>query len=329
MFGCPGLKRQQKREDVVMTKPESKTVWLQLPEYRVVPLKPRLAEHVMELKQAIQQGVSAYMDPARQDFFDVELKNGWGYIHVYAEARAVYLVAYSVCRSFFSFPHLSRSPNVEEPDKEGHMNEPIAVKFDDDPLPDSPQADLLTVILSRALHDEPNFTYLIPDERQRRAVLPWFFRTLAIRASRVCGEIYTTEAIHGGALWIGPGLAKTFSRVLRSEMLMAPFRLGRTTLRRCLTMRARLEEVHRRLARGPHWYLLILGVEPSDKEDVIREALIDPVLSRADAEGLPCYLEIFNLANLPFYKECGFRIAGAGRIDGGGPNFWALMRAPR
>ena len=50
--------------------------------------------------------------------------------------------------------------------------------------------------------------------------------------------------------------------------------------------------------------------------------------SRSDAEGLPCYLETFNPANLPFYKELGFRIEGAGRIPGG-PNFWAMVRGPR
>jgi hypothetical protein len=49
--------------------------------------------------------------------------------------------------------------------------------------------------------------------------------------------------------------------------------------------------------------------------------------SGSDAEGLPCYFETFNPANLPFYKKLGFRIEGAGRIPGG-PSFWAMARAP-
>ena len=88
-----------------------------------------------------------------------------------------------------------------------------------------------------------------------------------------------------------------------------------------------LEEVHRRLACGPHWHLMVLGVEPSNR-DALGENLIEPVLSQADAEGVPCYLETFNPGNVTFYKKLGFRIEGAGQIPGG-PNFWAMVRAPQ
>jgi hypothetical protein len=191
------------------------------------------------------------------------------------------------------------------------------------------EIELLAVILSRTLHDEPNFTFVIPDEQQRRAVLPWFFRTLAIRASQVWGEIYTTETINGGALWISPGLAYTFGRLLRTGMLTAPFRLGWASLRRCMSLSERLEAVHKSLARGPHWYLMALGVEPSVTRPAIAGVLIEPVLSRADSDALPCYLETFNESSLSFYLKRGFRIAGAGRIPRGGPNFWALLRDPQ
>jgi hypothetical protein len=290
-----------------MVKPETKagnTAWLELPAYHVVPLKPQLAEHVIGLERGIRQGIPAYPDVNRKDFFDLQLESGWVYIHVHADSCAVYLVAHSVSR-FFSSPSSRMSAGNER------------------------ELDLSAVILSRALHDEPNFAFVIPDERERRAVLPWFFRTLAFRASHVCGEIYTTNSIDGVALWISPGRARTFGRMLRMGMLTVPFRLGRAGFRRCLSLSNRLEQVHERLASGPHWYLMALGVEPPDQRHVIRGALIEPVLSRADSEGLPCYLETFDPANLPFYKKRGFRIEGAGRIPGGGPNYWALVRAPR
>lgn len=57
------------------------------------------------------------------------------------------------------------------------------------------------------------------------------------------------------------------------------------------------------------------------------EALIEPVLSRADSTGMPCYLETFSEKRLSFYKDFGFRITGAGRIPDEGPNFWAMTRA--
>jgi hypothetical protein len=215
-----------------------------------------------------------------------------------------------------------------EPNKSRSVVDAVGLEARDHRSSNSPQFELLAIVLSRALHYEPIFTYVIPDERDRRTVLPWFFRTLAIRASQLCGAIYTTDNIDGGALWIGPGRPQTFSRVLRAGVLTAPFRLGRISFRRCLSLSAHLEEVHERFASGLHWYLMALGVQAPDREHVTRRALIEPVLARADSDGLPCYVEIFNPTNLPFYKKRGFRIEASGRIHRG-PNFWALLRTPR
>jgi hypothetical protein len=72
---------------------------------------------------------------------------------------------------------------------------------------------------------------------------------------------------------------------------------------------------------------MVLGAETRRREKAIGEALIEPVLLRADSTGTPCYLETFSEEKLAFYKCYGFQIAGAGRILRG-PNFWALTRAP-
>jgi len=82
-----------------MLKSEKKTseaVWLRLLGYRVVALKPELDEKATELERAIQEGIPAYPDSARADFYDVPLEGSWAYIHVYREGRAVYLVTYSL-----------------------------------------------------------------------------------------------------------------------------------------------------------------------------------------------------------------------------------------
>ena len=36
-----------------------------------------------ELERAIEEGIPAYPDLARADFYDVELEDHWAYIHVY------------------------------------------------------------------------------------------------------------------------------------------------------------------------------------------------------------------------------------------------------
>jgi len=190
------------------------------------------------------------------------------------------------------------------------------------------QAQCLESVLSRAFQNDPGATYVLPDEAARRGVLPWFFRSVAIRASQFCGEIYTTKHVDGGALWICPGRMSVFAQIARAEMQATPFNLEPSSFRRWTSLRTHLEGVHQQLAEGPHWYLLALGVEPSKEVKGISGVLIEPVLSRADSDGLPCYVETFDETLLPFYEEWGFQIAGAGQIPKGGPNFWALVRAP-
>src|SRR5690348_14305112 len=74
---------------------------LRLRGYRVVSLKPEFDELTTELERAIEEGVAAYPDLARADFYDVELDDRWAYIHVYGTGRTVYLVAQSATHSAY------------------------------------------------------------------------------------------------------------------------------------------------------------------------------------------------------------------------------------
>ena len=71
------------------------TIWLRAADYQVAPLNSRLANRVSELKRALQSGLAAYPDVRRRHFYDVELPNGWAYIHVRNDKQTVYLVAFS------------------------------------------------------------------------------------------------------------------------------------------------------------------------------------------------------------------------------------------
>jgi hypothetical protein len=71
------------------------TTWLQTLNYEVMPLNSRVAARVSELQRALQTGLPAFPDTNRQNFYDVELSNGWAYIHVRDDNRTVYLVAFS------------------------------------------------------------------------------------------------------------------------------------------------------------------------------------------------------------------------------------------
>ena len=81
-----------------MMKPEKKIsnpVWLELRGYHVVALKPEFKAHALELERTIHEGIAAYPDIARADFYDVALEQGCAYIHVYRDRHVAYLVTYS------------------------------------------------------------------------------------------------------------------------------------------------------------------------------------------------------------------------------------------
>jgi hypothetical protein len=183
--------------------------------------------------------------------------------------------------------------------------------------------------LSRALRDEPHFRYVVPDSRERRRILSWFFDSAVIPTSVEYGEVYTTAEIDAGVLWFRPERSVTFKQMLRTAMSAMPMKVAPSILRRCFTVGKQMERVADQLAREPHWYLVTLGVGHSKNSDPIARALLEPVLVRADVEQRSCYVESFHEGNLRFYESLGFRIEGAGDISKDGPSFWAMIRAPQ
>lgn len=55
---------------------------------------------------------------------------------------------------------------------------------------------------------------------------------------------------------------------------------------------------------------------------------MQPIFARAEAEGVPCYLETVNEKNVPFYQKHGFVVKFSGQVPQGGPHFWAMVRPP-
>ena len=81
---------------MVKSEKRSEPVWLRLRGYRVASLKPEFGDHAIELERAIHEGIAAYSDPVRANFYDVALEAGWTYIHVHHDGQVVYLVAHSL-----------------------------------------------------------------------------------------------------------------------------------------------------------------------------------------------------------------------------------------
>ena len=118
-------------------------------------------------------------------------------------------------------------------------------------------------------------------------------------------------------------------RLARVGLWLMPFKAGLPAFSRFLTMWRTLEDRHRRDVAARHWYLWLLGVDPPRQRQGLGSALVRPVLTRADEEHVPCYLDTTRERNLTFYRRHGFEVAYEGYFPRGGPHLWTLRREPR
>jgi ribosomal protein S18 acetylase RimI-like enzyme len=180
-------------------------------------------------------------------------------------------------------------------------------------------------MLARAFHDDPAWTWLIPDAERRRRLLPWLFR---VGFEVTAAEIWATAGdVRGAARWLPPGRpAMRVGATLRA-LVATPFRLGAATAPFLAYGRA-VELLRAEAEPGPHWYLAGIGVDPDSQRQGIGAALVAPGVDAAARKGLPAVLLTNNEANLSFYEGQGFAVVREEETPRGGPRAWAMVKAP-
>ena len=196
------------------------------------------------------------------------------------------------------------------------------------PLPE-PQTAEAAQVLTRAFREDPSTLYCYSGVQYRGH--EWFFALSVRQALRHGGEVHTTEGpVNAVAVWFSPGnLPIGLLHMVRTGMVLAPLRVGWVPFVRFMRCMTPLERLHKRNAPAQHWYLQFLGVDPPCQGQGVGSALMQPVLARADADGLACYLETFNARTVPLYQRHGFEVVAEGDPPKGAPHFWTMIRAPR
>lgn len=185
-------------------------------------------------------------------------------------------------------------------------------------------------VLARAFDDEPGVLWLFPRAGPRRRFLLWHFLR-ELRYGQLYGVMHTTpDLVTGAAIWLPPDQPFfTIPRFLGVGYGSLPARMPPLTLIKFLASMRHLDRLHRLDAPDRHWYLATLGVDPPHQGQGIGSALLQPVLARADAEGLACYLETGREINVRFYAKHGFRVLRSGLAPLGGPRYWTMLRPAR
>ena len=183
--------------------------------------------------------------------------------------------------------------------------------------------------LGRAFYDDPLFTWILPDDARRADPLEWFFARVTDYGTR-WGEVYGAGAdIEGAAIWLPPGETHVPAmRMMQVGMWQGPLRLGLGAMRRFLAAMEWSDKLHEKNVSEPHWYLMVLGVDPERQGQGVGSGLISPMLARADEEGRPCYLETAKERNVTFYRKHGFEVIDDEHMPMDGPRAWTMLRKP-
>ena len=183
---------------------------------------------------------------------------------------------------------------------------------------------LLAELLVRSFAADPFHLWLFPSpegrhEKQKRL----FERVLTIYGHH--GVVYTTPDLAGVAMWDppregGPSLLELFAFVFR---VLPVFGWRAALIARGMAPMATLHPDE------PHWYLSVLGTDPSRQKSGIGASLLRPVLERCDQDGHAAYLEASRIENVPYYERFGFEVVAPLAMPGPGPVVYRMKREPR
>jgi GNAT superfamily N-acetyltransferase len=186
------------------------------------------------------------------------------------------------------------------------------------------RADLpeLSRVLARAFDDDPVIKWMFPKDARRPVPARRFF---GIRARQLLTreEVYTTDDVAGGAIWAPP---EHWHMSLREVSELGPI-MPALGLRLPRSLRG-LSRMERRHPTTPHYYLAVLGTDPSRWGEGIGSALMAPVLQGCDADGIGAYLESSKERNVGYYARHGFRVTEEVQLPKG-PPVWLMWRDPR
>lgn len=171
-----------------------------------------------------------------------------------------------------------------------------------------------------AFSSDPVARRMYPNAHQFLAHFPSFIRAFGGKTFEH-GTAYFVDRQLGAALWFPPGVSPD------EEALI-------TVIQRSVAeadqadLFAVLEQMGHYHPDEPHWYLSLLGVEPSQQGKGYGSALLQHQLRQCDRNDQLAYLESSNPKNIPLYERHGFELLGIIQ-EGTFPPIFPMLRYPK
>jgi ribosomal protein S18 acetylase RimI-like enzyme len=175
-------------------------------------------------------------------------------------------------------------------------------------------------VLVRANWEDPAARWVWPDSQQFLTHFPSFVRAFGGKAF-THGSAYYVDGYVGAALWLPPDvhpdenalialLQQTVSGQIQKDFFPV------------------LEQMGSYHPIEPHWYLPLMGVDPSQQGKGFGSALLQHTLMQFDRDNKIAYLESSNPRNISLYKRHGFELLGTIQT-GTSPSIAPMLRRPK
>lgn len=117
------------------------------------------------------------------------------------------------------------------------------------------------------------------------------------------GTAYFAEGYAGAALWLPPGIHPDEQTMIELVEKMAPEAIKADMF----TIFELMDKFH---PKEPHWYLPMIGVDPTRQGNGVGSSLMKHSLEICDRDNLIAYLESSNPRNISLYERYGFKVIG-------------------
>jgi ribosomal protein S18 acetylase RimI-like enzyme len=180
-------------------------------------------------------------------------------------------------------------------------------------------------MLARAFIDDPVAEWACRPDSLRQSMLEHFHATRT-RQLLAHEDVWISAEGTSAALWAPP---KRWRLTARQDAELSRGLLHPRLFARLPLIVAGLLGIERKHPlKPPHWYLAVLGTDPSAQGQGLGSAVLRPVLEQCDSDGVAAYLESSKERNIDFYSRHGFRVTGELRLPRG-PRVWPMWREPR
>src|SRR5688500_4179748 len=135
------------------------------------------------------------------------------------------------------------------------------------------------------------------------------------------GTAYIADGYAGAALWLPPGVHPDEETMIGLVEQTAPDGIK-------ADLYGVFEQMGKYHPTEPHWYLPMIGVDPSQQGNGIGSSLMKHALDIVDRDHLPAYLESSNPKNVSLYERHGFEVIGEIQV-GSSPTMRPMFRSAR